>query len=70
VIVGERTRGGAHPRQGFKLHDQLEATVPVARSINQISGTNWEGTGVVPDVDVPAADAFTEAYRRATVAAG
>lgn len=70
VIVGERTGGGAHPRQGFKLHDQLEATVPVARSVNQITGTNWEGTGVVPDVDVPAADAFTEAYRRATVAAG
>ncbi|TCC05419.1 S41 family peptidase [Kribbella soli] len=70
VVVGERTRGGAHPRQGFKLHDQLEATVPVVRSVNQISGTNWEGTGVVPDVDVPADEAFAEAYRRATVAAG
>lgn len=65
VIVGETTGGGAHPREGFKLHDQLEATVPVQRAVNPISGTNWEGVGVVPDIEVPADDAFTEAYRRA-----
>jgi hypothetical protein len=65
VIVGERTRGGAHPRRGFKLHPHLEATLPVARAVNPISGTNWEGTGVTPDVEVPAADAFTVAYRSA-----
>ncbi|WP_427894538.1 S41 family peptidase [Kribbella sp. GL6] len=65
VVVGERTAGGAHPRRGFKLHEQLEASVPVARSVNQVSGTNWEGTGVAPDVEVPAERAFDEAYRRA-----
>lgn len=65
VVVGERTAGGAHPRRGFKLHEQLEATVPVARSVNSVSGTNWEGTGVAPDLDVPADQALTEAYRRA-----
>ncbi|MGW7679982.1 S41 family peptidase [Kribbella sp. NPDC054772] len=65
VIVGERTGGGAHPRRGFKLDEQLEGTVPVARSVNQVSGTNWEGAGVVPDLDVPADRAFDEAYRRA-----
>ncbi|TCC33355.1 S41 family peptidase [Kribbella sindirgiensis] len=70
TIVGERTLGGAHPRRGFKLHEHLEASVPVARSVHSVTGTNWEGVGVVPDVDVPAADAFTEAYRRATAAAG
>ncbi|MDX2970946.1 S41 family peptidase [Kribbella solani] len=65
VVVGERTGGGAHPRRGFKLHEQLEASVPVARSVNQVSGTNWEGTGVAPDVEVSAEQAFDEAYRRA-----
>lgn len=63
--VGERTGGGAHPRDGVKLHRHLEATIPVMRAINPISGTNWEAIGVTPDVDMPAAHAFTEAYRQA-----
>jgi hypothetical protein len=36
--------------------------VPVARAINPVSKTNWEGTGVAPDVAVPAAQAFDRAY--------
>lgn len=65
VLVGERTRGGAHPRMGVKVHSHLEVTVPVQRAINPVTGTNWEGVGVAPDLDVPAADAFEEAYSRA-----
>ncbi|GAA4921937.1 peptidase S41-like protein [Stackebrandtia albiflava] len=57
VIAGERTGGGAHPRIGIRVHPHLELTVPTGRSINPVSGTNWEGTGVVPDVEVAAADA-------------
>jgi C-terminal processing protease CtpA/Prc len=64
-IVGERTGGGAHPREGFKLHAHLEATVPVQRAVNPVSGTNWEGVGVLPDLEVPAAEAFDTAYREA-----
>jgi C-terminal processing protease CtpA/Prc len=65
MVVGERTGGGAHPRRGFKLHHQLEASVPVARSVHQVTGTNWEGTGVSPDLEVAAEQAFEAAYRRA-----
>jgi len=65
TVVGERTGGGAHPREGFKLHPHLEATVPVKRAENPVSHTNWEGVGVQPEVAVPADDAFDEAYRRA-----
>jgi hypothetical protein len=36
--------------------------VPFARAINPISKTNWEGTGVVPDIAVPAAGALDKAY--------
>ena len=64
-IVGERTRGGAHPRIGFRVHPHLELTVPVARPINPVSGTNWEGHGATPDVEVPAGEAFEVAYRAA-----
>jgi hypothetical protein len=65
VLIGETTRGGAHPRRGFQLTPHLEATVPVARSVNPHSGLNWEGTGVAPDVAVPADQALDEAIQRA-----
>lgn len=61
TIVGETTRGGAHPRLGFRLHPHLELTLPTGRSINPVSGTNWEGVGVVPDVAVSAETALETA---------
>jgi hypothetical protein len=33
--------------------------------VNPVTGTNWQGTGVVPDVAVPAAQAYDVAYARA-----
>ncbi|MFG3207256.1 S41 family peptidase [Streptomyces sp. NPDC048192] len=65
VIVGETTRGGAHPRDGWAVHPHLEATVPVGRSINPVTGTNWEGTGVRPDVPCPADTALDRALQLA-----
>lgn len=65
VVVGERTRGGAHPREGFTVHRHLEATVPIARAVNPVSGTNWEGTGITPDLEVAAETAFAVAYGHA-----
>ena len=40
-------------------------SVPFARSVNPVTGTNWQGTGVIPDTAVPAADAYDVAYRKA-----
>ncbi|MFJ9541824.1 S41 family peptidase [Streptomyces sp. NPDC101225] len=61
TVVGETTRGGAHPREGWTVHPNLEATIPVGRAVNPVSGTNWEGTGVLPDVPCPAPDALDRA---------
>ena len=36
--------------------------VPSGRAINPISKTNWEGTGVAPDVSVPADQALKVAH--------
>ncbi|GIF15975.1 S41 family peptidase [Actinoplanes teichomyceticus] len=63
TIVGEVTRGGAHPRDGFAVHPHLEVTIPVARSVSPISGTNWEGVGVRPDLAAPAEQALDRAVR-------
>ncbi|MDR7276610.1 S41 family peptidase [Catenuloplanes atrovinosus] len=65
ILVGETTRGGAHPTEAFPITPTFEIAVPVARSVNPLTGTNWEGGGVEPDVAVPAAEAFEVAYRKA-----
>lgn len=65
TLVGQTTRGGAHPTQPFPLSGGLEITIPVARSINPVTGSNWEGTGVRPDLPVAAEGAFDLAYRQA-----
>jgi hypothetical protein len=50
VIVGETTRGGAHPTATFRISDHFTASIPIGRAINPVTKTNWEGIGVVPDV--------------------
>jgi hypothetical protein len=65
TIVGETTGGGAHPVSAHRIDDHFMIGVPFAKAINPISKTNWEGTGVEPDVKVPAADALTTAQKLA-----
>jgi hypothetical protein len=65
TIVGEVTGGGAHPTAGKRLDDHFMMGVPYARAINPITKKNWEGTGVEPDVKVPAADALDTAKKLA-----
>jgi hypothetical protein len=65
TIVGETTGGGAHPVSGHRIDDHFMIGVPFARAINPISKTNWEGTGVEPDIKVPAADALITAQKLA-----
>jgi retinol-binding protein 3 len=52
VIVGETTRGGAHPTEFVRLNQSFTAGIPYARPINTISKSNWEHTGVKPDTSV------------------
>src|SRR5581483_807463 len=59
TIVGETTGGGAHPVNGQRIDEHFMVGVPFARAINPITKTNWEGTGVEPDVKVPASEALT-----------
>ncbi|MGW4384491.1 S41 family peptidase [Kitasatospora sp. NPDC004531] len=54
TLVGATTRGGAHPTSRIPLTAHVTVTVPTARSINPVTGTNWEGVGVEPDLPVPA----------------
>jgi C-terminal processing protease CtpA/Prc len=62
TIVGEVTGGGAHPGDFMRVHDHFGVWVPQGRAINPITKTNWEGTGVKPDVEVPASLALATAH--------
>ena len=64
-VIGETTGGGAHPTSTHPISPTLAISVPDARSVNPVTGTNWEGTGVVPDIPVPAAEAHDVAYAAA-----
>lgn len=62
AIIGETTGGGAHPGGMFRLHEHFGVFVPTGRAINPITKTNWEGTGVEPDIKTPKEQAFKTAY--------
>jgi hypothetical protein len=65
TIIGETTGGGAHPVSGHRIDDHFMIGVPNARAVNPISKTNWEGTGVEPDIKVPADQALDVAREKA-----
>lgn len=62
TVVGERTRGGANPGTRYRVGPHLKAAVPSGSAINPVTGTNWEGVGVTPDIELPAGEAFDHAY--------
>ncbi|WP_187271512.1 S41 family peptidase [Massilia arenae] len=68
TLVGETTGGGAHPGGMHRLHPHVSVFIPTGRAINPISKSNWEGTGVIPDVPVAADDALRTAERLALTA--
>jgi hypothetical protein len=65
TLVGETTGGGANPGEGFPIAPFFRCFIPTGRAINPTTGTNWEGTGVEPDLKVPERDALLTAQREA-----
>lgn len=61
TLVGETTGGGAHPGEVKRLNEHFAVFVPNGRSISPITKTDWEGTGVTPDLPSSAADAMKTA---------
>jgi C-terminal processing protease CtpA/Prc len=62
TVVGETTGGGAHPTAAHFINSHFGIRVPFARAINPITKTNWEGTGVTPDIACPADQALKSAH--------
>lgn len=62
TIIGETTGGGAHPGTGARLGDHFGMFIPTGRAISPITKTNWEGTGVKPDIETTSEAALKTAY--------
>lgn len=53
TVVGATTPGAADHVLPVRLAPTVLAHVPNAHVVDAVSGGNWEGSGVVPDVDCP-----------------
>ncbi|MFC4929697.1 S41 family peptidase [Massilia sp. GCM10023247] len=50
TVIGAPTWGGAHPARPHRIGEHFFAVIPGRRTISPITGSNWEGTGVTPDI--------------------
>lgn len=64
TLIGQTTRGAGNFGRPFKLPHDFSAFVPFGRTFDPTTGQGWEGTGVKPDVEVPADKALDEALKR------
>ena len=62
TIVGETTAGAANPSLPVRLSDHFLLIVPQAQVRNVITGKNWEGVGVIPQVATPTTEALAVAH--------
>lgn len=62
-IVGETSAGGAHPFEYVKIHANFVLWSVTAKSVNPITGGNWQSVGVKPDIAVTAENALDMAIK-------
>ncbi|MEO7201143.1 MAG: S41 family peptidase [Candidatus Tumulicola sp.] len=58
IVVGSTTYGAANNNKKLPIAPAFVLSVSYNRPINPITKTNWEGSGVVPDIAVPGSTAL------------
>lgn len=69
TLVGQTTGGGANPGGTMRINENLFVFIPSGRAINPITGTNWEGVGVVPEQKVAEGETYDTTLKLAQQAA-
>lgn len=65
TIIGETTGGGAHPGGPSIIRGDFIVNVPRGRAINPVTKTNWEGIGVIPNIEMDEEGALDKAIELA-----
>lgn len=68
TVVGARSKGGAHGVSFYRLMLEdmaIAMMVPTWKPINPVTGSNWEGVGVAPDIEASPVVALEVAYNAA-----
>ena len=61
TLVGAPTAGANHFGRGEELGGGYRAFIPVGRTYDPVTGKDWEGDGVQPDIAIAPADALVRA---------
>jgi hypothetical protein len=61
LVVGANTRGGANPGRSVRLNSHFRANISTGHVTSPVTGANWEGVGVLPDVVVEEHEALATA---------
>jgi C-terminal processing protease CtpA/Prc len=69
TIVGERTPGAADHVTDIRLAATVTGELPSGYCTDSVTGTNWEGRGVAPQVDCAADDAIAAALAHPVIPA-
>ncbi|AXT20440.1 hypothetical protein D7030_04785 [Flavobacteriaceae bacterium AU392] len=64
IVIGERTYGAAHASIDVPLVEGIVGFVPVSASKHIKTGTDWEGTGVVPNIQCTSDEALKVAISK------
>lgn len=62
-IVGEKTGGKANPGSIHRINDYFQVFIPNGHPINPITKGNWDGIGVLPDIESSSDEAYEKAYQ-------
>jgi retinol-binding protein 3 len=65
TVVGERTVGAAHGSYGKPVSSHLVPMVASRRIIHAVTKSDWDRSGVLPDIKAPAGEALDVALARA-----
>lgn len=68
LVVGSSSAGGAHMTdRPLKVCDGYELGIPNKRPVSRFTGKNWEGTGVIPNIESNDLKAIKVALKKLTV---
>jgi len=62
TVMGEPTYGAANAVKAFNIDKKFHLFVPVSDSKNPVTKSNWEQSGVIPNMKVKAEKALTNAH--------